>query len=234
MSIFELEANFPSFGLAHTDDFVTPVLHPSWSWINEDPAFWSLTDQPGFMRLTTYNGATVDKNLLVQDTPVGTYAITTRLLFEPTSNFQMAGLVVYGAGDNLLMFGRAYCDPASAACVGNGIYFDNVDGGGFGENFATAVPVPDEAYLRLVREGRTYSGYVSPDGIGWMLVGRHTISPSRVLPYIGITSGNDQADLQIPADFDYFELLHNYACLLAGRVEKSLIGSITGLPARAS
>ena len=32
-----------------------------------------------------------------------------------------------------------------------------------------------------MREGRTYSGYVSPDGAGWMLVGRHTISPSREL-----------------------------------------------------
>ena len=142
---FELEANFPSFGLAHIDDFAAAALHPAWSWINEDAAFWSLTDRPGFMRLTTYNGATVDKNLLVQDAPLGTYAITTRLLFTPSSNFQIGGLVVYGASDNLLMFGRAYCDLGIPVCVGNGIYFDNIDGGGFGENFATVVPDPGEA-----------------------------------------------------------------------------------------
>ena len=166
------------------------------------------------MRLTTYDGLVPEKNLLVLDAPVGPYAITTRLEFEPTSNFQMAGLVIYGAADDLMVFGRAFCDPGFSACVGNGIYFDNVEGAGFNENFATIVPDPDDVYLRVVREGRTYSGYVSPDGVDWMLVGRHTISASRALPFIGISSGQDQADLQIAADFDYFELLHNYAIFL--------------------
>ncbi len=210
---FELEATFPSFGISWHDDFGSPVLDPAWTWINEDPAFWSLTANPGFLRLTTYAGPPISKNLLVQDAPAGNYAITTRLLFEPSSNFQIAGLFVYGEAGNLLAFGRAYCDPMFG-CVGNGIYFDNRDGAAINPNFATTVPDPDEAYLRVVREGRTYSGYVSPDGAGWMLVGRHTVSPSRALPYIGITSGNDQADLQIPADFDYFELLHNYTNFL--------------------
>ncbi|MGD8473955.1 MAG: DUF1349 domain-containing protein [Anaerolineae bacterium] len=211
---FELRAMFPSFGRSWSDDFAASLVHPAWSWINEDPAFWSLTDRPGFMRLTTYAGAPAAKNLLVLNAPVGTYAITTRLLFEPTSNFQIAGLVIYGAGDDFLMFGRAMCDLLVDACVGNGIYFDNVDGGGFNENYATSVPDPGEVFLRVVREGRSYSGYVSPDGADWMLVGRHTVSGSRALHYIGISSGNDQADLQIPADFDYFELLDNYAVFM--------------------
>ena len=211
---FELQAMFPSFGRSWNDDFASPILHPAWTWINEDPALWSLTDNAGFMRLTTYNGRVIDKNLLVMDAPVGDYAITTRLLFEPTSNFQIAGPIIFGGDGNLLMFGHAYCDPGIPVCVGNGIYFDNVGEPEIVPNFATAVPNPDDAYLRVVREGRTYSGYVSPDGADWMLVGRHTISASRALPYIGISSGNDQADLQIPADFDYFELLHNHAVFL--------------------
>jgi cytochrome c len=210
---FELEAMWPNFGTSWNDDFAATTVDPAWTWINEDTDFWSLTDNPGYMRLTTYDGGMVAKNLLIQPAPVGNYAITTRVLFEPTSNFQMAGLVVYAAPGNILSFGRAHCDSGPPLCVGNGIYFDNVDVTTH-PNFATAVPDLDVAVLRLVREGLTYSGYYSVDGIAWELIGRHTADASRGLAHVGVSCGQDSADIKIPADFDYVELLHDYANFL--------------------
>lgn len=210
---FELEANWPDLATGTTDAFTSPLLDPAWTWINEDPTNWSLTDNPGYMRMITYPGGMVAQNLLVQPAPVGDYAVTTRVVFEPASNYQMAGIIVYAAPGNILSFGRAYCDTAPPDCVGNGIYFDNVDVTNH-PNFATAVPDLDVAVLRLVREGLTYSGYYSVDGIAWELIGRHTVDASRGLAHIGVSCGQDNADLKIPADFDYVDVVHYYSVFL--------------------
>ena len=36
-----------------TDDFDAASLDSSWSWIRNDPTHWSLTERPGFLRITT-------------------------------------------------------------------------------------------------------------------------------------------------------------------------------------
>ena len=51
------------------------------------------------------------------------FAIETHMLFEPTTNYQFAGLVIWQDEFNFLQFGRAFCDN-EGTCVGNGIYFD--------------------------------------------------------------------------------------------------------------
>jgi basic membrane protein A len=186
-----------------TDDFATSVLDLNWSWIAEDATHWSLTDNPGFMRIVTQ---AEEDNRLVQKAPWLDFEIRTRLLFNPQENYQLAGLYVYGDDANYLKLGRAYCDVAPPACVGNGIYFDHVEGGILiGGNCALTTDIQDEAYLRIVREGAEFAGYVSTDGTAWTPVCTHTISfaPTKV----GLTAGNQSSTAaEIPADFDFFVL----------------------------
>ena len=75
-----------------TDDFDSPTLDSRWFWVNEDPSHWSLTERPGFMRITAQEGG---ENLLLQAAPADDYVIETRLLFEPTQNIQRAGLFIF-------------------------------------------------------------------------------------------------------------------------------------------
>lgn len=198
-----------SYDYTWTDDFDSSSLDPRWSWVNEDPTQWSLSAHPGFLRIMTHSGGVGDKNLLLQSAPTGEFEIQTRVIFTPANNFQIAGLVLYQDNDNYLMLGRAYCDAPPPACVGNGIYFDHVEGGSFiGSNFATSTTAQSEAYLRVVRQGTAYSGYYSEDGISWALIGTHTPNGAIVLSRLGLTAA--QGAPEIPADFDFFRLDADY------------------------
>jgi beta-xylosidase len=203
---FALDADLPSLGCAWTDGFDGLPLDSHWSWINEEPSQWSLTDRPGFLRIETDDGPVGAANLLVQAAPTGDYAIYADVEFTPDANYQIAGLVVYQDQDNILVLGRAFCDAGPPNCVGNGIYFDGIEGSNFLGNFATAVPEPDNAHLLVVREADTYSGYYSADGSAWTLIGRHTLVVSPDLPYVGLTSAQDIGLGGNQADFDLFEL----------------------------
>jgi beta-xylosidase len=189
-----------------TDDFNGPSLDSRWSWVREDASRWSLTAQPGFLRLTTNQATSAADNILLQTAPAGDYEISTRVFFTPTQDYQFAGLMIYQDDSNYLQLGRAFCN-APSICVGNGIYFDRVEGGSFiGSNFATTTTVSNEAYLQVVRHGNVYTGSVSSNGIAWTVVGVHTvtISPTR----IGLVATNKaESDMEISADFDFFTLI---------------------------
>jgi len=193
-----------NYTLSGLDDFAAPALSSRWSWVNEDPALWSLTARPGFLRLVTHPGRFHDKNVALMRMPAGNVQIDTRLLFTPTQNVQMAGLVLWQDSANYVVILRCYCD-SGAMCVGNGIYFDWVTAGAAGgQAVALAVPQTGEAYLRLLRQGSQVSGYYSADGAAWTLVGSHTPPAGLVYGYGGLSAARDLGDARIPADFAWF------------------------------
>ena len=192
-----------------TDDFNSTSLDSRWFWIREDPDYWSLTTQPGFLQITTQSTFSQLKNLLVQNMPTGDYEVQTRVLFTPTEDYQMAGLAVVQDDNNYLTLSRVYCDRTPPDCVGNGIYFLQFEGGAFvGNTFAMTTTVPGEAYLKLLRTGNVYTGYFSTDGTIWTLVGVHTINFTPTM--IGLGASNQiQGVTEIPAGFDFFTLIDN-------------------------
>jgi beta-xylosidase len=208
---FELQANYPAsiptFDYTRTEDFSSTTLDIGWSWINENTSKWSLTENPGYMRLYTYEDYVGNQNVLVQPTPSTDFMITTRLMFTPAIDFQIAGLIIIQDNQNYLLLGRAYCDLPAPNCVGNGIYFDEFESGNFLDNFATETISKNEAYLRILRDGTSYSGYYSENGTDWVLMGTHTLGGSVSYPMVGITAG---AGPEIPADFDFFTLGTNF------------------------
>jgi beta-xylosidase len=193
------------------DHFNLPTLADEWSWVREDPALWSLTERPGFLRLMTHQGAlgnsdNLSKNLLVQKAPLGDFTLAAKMDFDPSENYQLAGLLLYLNDDNYMLFGRAFCENPGV-CVGNGIYFDFInDGEWTGGNFATTTDIsPQYTYLALQKDGAEYTGWISPDGINWEAVGTHTADFHFDMVGLGTTNGNQPTD-GAPADFDYFLL----------------------------
>jgi beta-xylosidase len=198
-----------------TDEFATSSLDSHWSWIREDNTHWSLTDSPGFMRITTQQGGLLNdggdaQNLLLRNAPVGDFEFETHVIFTPTENFQIAGLLVYQDDDNFLLLGRAYCGFIPP-CVGNGIYFDHEEQGTFiGGNFAMTTTITGEAYFRLVRHSTIYTGYISENGTDWTMVGAHTVISGMIPSKVGLAAEDGyQGAVETPADFDYFRLVDN-------------------------
>ena len=60
-----------------------------------------------------------------------------------------------------------------------------------------------QAYLRLRREGNTYTGYYSEDGTNWTVIGQHTspLNPLRV----GLFAAQ-AISAETTADFEYFTI----------------------------
>lgn len=182
------------------DNFDGPPLNSRWSWMNEDPTHWSLTENSGFLRIITQQE---NNNYLVQDAPVGDYEIETHVLIEPTQNFQVGGLSIYLDDNNRLTLARAYCDLGD--CIGNAVYYDVVVNGMW-YRYMLETTVEDEIWLKVVRQGITYTGYASENGTEWTEVGAPSVgfAPGK----IGLRAGNQgQNANEIPADFDYFALV---------------------------
>ena len=222
MSLPLVSCESDSESILFHDDF-DGVLSDDWELIREVPTQWSLSEKPGFLRIvldwgsliTTVDGvvrsdAKPPNNILLlrREFTDEDFEITTYVEFEPTRNYQLAGLIVYKDDTNGVVFGRAFCDTPPPACSNNSIYHDNVINGEFGENYAysNANKVVSEikAHLRVRREGTTYTGYYSEDGENWIEIGSHTndfnSSPLRV----GLMTGQDEQPGNTTADFDYF------------------------------
>ncbi len=176
-------------------------MDDNWSWISEDPTHWSLTANPGYMRIITQFPT---QNRLSQEVPDGDFEIRTRVVFTPTEDYQFAGLSVFADNDHTLNLGRAYCSTPAPDCLGNAIYYDFVVNGVITFSDVLTTTVQNEAQLLMKLEGGVYSGYVSQDGLVWEEVGSHT--PSFTPQYVGIYALGQITTTETHADFDYFSL----------------------------
>jgi len=185
--------------------------------VRGDATHRSLSDRSGFLRITTQAGdlaanSNDARNLLLRSAPGDDYEITTRVEFTPMQNTQQADLLVYQNDDNYLTLSRLYDN----ALGGNAVQFVHETGG-----TATAVDLSTDLtiiYLRIVKVGTTYTGYYSPDGIGWTQVGQFT-GVSLAAPQIGLSAWNGGSAPEIPADFDWFCL--NTSTGIHGQITKN-------------
>jgi virginiamycin B lyase len=192
---------------AWTDDF-NGALAAGWSWADEDPTHWNLTEVPGMLRIVTQGEslyrAGKPKNLLLRDVPASDFEIITKVTINPQNNFQQAAILMYQDEDNFVLLNRGFCNHCLG--TGNGIFLDNEINGkaGVDPGYRTATSL-QTAWLKLRKEGTNYIGFYSADGQTWNELGRveNPMRPTKV----GITANNSNADPsvpQIPADFDFF------------------------------
>jgi len=189
------------------DEFNSPELDSTWTWKNGTPTYWSLSD--GLLHIPASSSDTASGNMLLRSVGSSDFTLTTRVIFEPTANYQFAGLVIYQDGINYLQFGRAFCSTSQEtnSCVGNGIYFDYAQAGNhISENFATRIDNPNEVYLRLERKGENVTGSYSRDGKSWTKAGTHQIPSDFQFNGVGLVTSQDINMAGISADFDFFEL----------------------------
>jgi hypothetical protein len=199
------------------DDFNQVNLGAAWSWLGAEPTEWSLSERPGYLTIYTQDD---QMNRLMQAIPSGDFEIRTHLVFTPTQNFQFGGLFINGSAGNHLALGRAFCDTSAPACVGNGIYFDRVEGDVLiGSNFAITTTVPSEIYLRIAHSGANFTAFASENGTEWTELGTHTIGFTPLSVGLGASNGS-QPVAEIPAEFDFFVLEHAAQMLYVPSVQR--------------
>ncbi len=202
--------NLADENILFRDDFDSATLNDSWYWVREEAASWNLTDQPGALTFMTSNTSLSfeggDSPLLLRSAPGGDFELRTKLDLSPTQNYQAAFITIYQDDDHQVSLGRAYCEP-SDTCVGDGAYLDDdyrFMTEGFFPNNVGGLPA-GPFYLRLVKNGDTYTGLWSADGENWNLVAETTATISS--PRVGISTSNGRTGADsIPAVFDFFEI----------------------------
>ena len=102
------------------------------------------------------------QNIVVQDLPdIGPWTATTRMTWNPTANFQNAGLKVYDSDDNWIKFGMV-CNAGRKFEA-----YKELDDGPTSLDATATLPAefPSTFYLRLVSDGMSIAAQYSADGL---------------------------------------------------------------------
>ncbi|MDF2922596.1 MAG: hypothetical protein K0R57_1510 [Paenibacillaceae bacterium] len=190
----------PVYTIGSDDEFNSAALDDQWKWVRENPAKWSLTANPGYLRIVGENGdiasnRTDAKNMLLTGAPSGDWTIETKLVGKPTSAWSQGGLLVYIDDITYLRVTRLYGS-------GNQFQFDTqIDGVRRHTEVADTIASPT-AYLKLEKIGDSYNAYYSPDGSSYTQVGT-AVTAELSNPKVGLIVCGGTG---MTADFDYFHI----------------------------
>ena len=179
------------------DQFDETTLDSRWEWLYEDPTHWSLSDQPGYMRIVTQQGSLLfggAKNVLLTTPTLENYRISTKVDFQPTELVQQASLLIYQDDENFLQLGYRYIGDHAVT-----FRIETPEDSQATNITATATTM----YLRIKKFHNTYAGEYSIDGNTWFEVDRFNVQFNNAKVGLNVQNGPSTAD--IPADFDYFE-----------------------------
>ncbi|MBN2356874.1 family 43 glycosylhydrolase [candidate division KSB1 bacterium] len=144
-----------------SDFFDSQVLNPEWSFLGYTAADkWSLSDRPGWLRLTPKNRAKA--NTVIKNDGEHNYSLITRLNFQPKSVYDEAGLWIM-RGDEKMFVKLASSLSADGKKVVSFSYEDS--------KYEAENSPGDTLWLKLVRINHKIYGYFSGDGSAWTEVG---------------------------------------------------------------
>ena len=188
----------------HTDEFNSATLDSAWSWVRQDSANWSLTENPGSMRIKCqsgdlWGGMNNAKNLLLRNAPSGDWTMTTKLSFNPSQNYQQAGLMVYKDDDNYVRLTRHYGDYSGTGHIET---VKEISGAPVSTDLASS---DTSVYLKIVKSGITYTmSYNTDGGSSWTQVEQYTGVDLGISIKVGICCFGGPTGVN--ADFDWFDI----------------------------
>ncbi|WP_169306545.1 family 43 glycosylhydrolase [Cohnella pontilimi] len=189
-----------------TDNFNDPILGNHWivgpGEGQANPDFWSLNANKGFLTITTqdsdvYQGRNQPLNYFLRQAPQGDYEFTTKLDFSPERGFEQAGLTIWNGPDNFIKLAFVYTDRKvfETAMESEGRYFGTTSPNDIG----------DDVYLKIKKEGNTYTFFASGNGDQWSSVGI-PFQASYGNEQIGLFAISPVSGRNIPAKFDFFKI----------------------------
>jgi beta-xylosidase len=189
------------------DDFTSPILDGRWYWVREDYTHWSLTEQPGYLQITTqpgdiyYRSNTNDgQNILLTPFNEPVFQISSKVSFSPGENFHTAGILVYQDDDNYVFLSRVVVNGDQRIR-----FYAEKDGDiDFVKDMKAFTETATTYYCRITKRGNLYIGQYSLDGSNWIEV--HRVHANLDNLSVGMMANNGTTTIELPANFDYFEL----------------------------
>jgi regulation of enolase protein 1 (concanavalin A-like superfamily) len=196
-------------GVIFRDDF-SGALQPGWSWENEKPDRWKITDD-GWLQIRGEDSSALagqnQSNMLFRDLPTGNFMVTVHVTAATDSNFQQAAVFLYEDVNNYVAINRGFCEPCFPG-NGNGIFMDYKIGGKnywLGNNKVKSDPV--DVYLRLVSKDKIIYGYYAFEPNDWKLLTRLGDFFEFKRVGVGVTNSDPNGvDSDLIGSFDYFEI----------------------------
>lgn len=187
------------------DDF-TDTLQTGWEWQNENPTRWKIIPE-GWLQIIGEDdsllGVGTQSNLLCRTAPSGDIQISVHVYADPSEDFQQATLYLYQDGNNFIAINRGYCSPCDTG--GNGIYMESKIAGQW-ESYNQKNQDPD-VFLRLVRQGRTITGYYAIEADEWNVLGEFDNPLENPKVCLGVTNSDPEGvDADLIGEFDYIEI----------------------------
>jgi len=183
-----------------SDEFDGSSLDAKWSWYNLPASYTVGTTTPGQLHMvanrnTNFGGSSDSGALLYQNTS-GNFSIETKLTSDPAANFEKAGIMVRVNASNWV--GLFY-----QAQNGKKVELTTKVGGVANDNIVDVTSSP--IWLRLEREGQTFTSYYSKDGAGWTSVWSGSVALNDSVA-IGLIIADGNANADYAADFDFFRV----------------------------
>ena len=190
------------------DEFSGSSLNrDKWTVVREDPAFMNVGD--GSLNITSQNfdihgGSTGLRNIVHQPLPTsGPWTAIIRANWDPTTNYNNAGLMVYSDDANFIKAGMVWSGGRRFEA------FKELNNTATGLGAATGVlpaAFPSTWYLRLQSDGNTIQPAYSADGQTWTNYGSTTNLTSLTAPKIGVyatSASTTNREFKV----DYFKLI---------------------------
>ncbi|WP_336213760.1 alpha-L-arabinofuranosidase C-terminal domain-containing protein [Nonomuraea sp. LPB2021202275-12-8] len=186
---------------AAVDQFDASALGRDWKVLARDDSRWSLTEQPGSLRVhslpgDTYQGTNTARNLFLMDIPAGDFEVVTKLSAPVSLDFQSAGILAWQDWDNYVRAGLAHVGSAGGPVIET----DTEVGAAFNASFAGRPGSTGE----IVKLARTGDEFVSSywDGAAWVQASK--VTADLDVRQVGLFALSAQNGTAVTADFDYF------------------------------
>jgi len=188
--LFAAEENF------YSDGFSLPVLNSVWQWVDElGTAQYSLSKNPG--NLSIYSDGQAVFARVVQFCS-GPFTAEVEVSVKAKEDIQGAGLIIWEQEGNNMLLVRGMKDGKQV------IDFTAVSGGEITEHFEVEYP-ESYVYLRLVRDGDSFTAWYSKNGNDWLRLGTIQVVFKPTVK-TGVFMVNSQEDMKLQADFNYFRV----------------------------
>lgn len=186
---------------ATVDQFDAAALGPDWQVLSADNSQWSLSEQPGSLRIHSLKGDTYQtdnsaKNIFLMDVPSGDFEVVAKFSAPVALDYQSAGIFAWQDWDNYVRAGLAHVGSAG----GNVIETDTEVKAAFTAAFA-ARPGSTAEILKLTRTGNEFTTSYW-DGSAWVQASK--VTAALDVKQVGLFALSAQNGTPIAADFDYF------------------------------
>lgn len=192
---------------AWVDSFESPALQEGWSIHNPDANGWSLTANPGALRIITQRGETHEsandiKNVFLRELPGEDFEATIHLTAPVRKNYMQAGLIVWQDVDNYVRYGHVWDTTGST-----GYSLETAKEINAKYTKATNMakhPGTDEVYMKIKKVGNAYTTYYW-NGLEWKQAADPITADLSGIK-IGVYGFSASDGTSMNADFDYFTL----------------------------